>query len=389
MLNPMPSPIPPQDPRSHLPSRRTGAILAALMLAAGIALGALLGPGPASSLASGTRAEAIARALAPLLALDGASAAGSGLLGAAQPSSPPAGTSVSASSHHAPPGAGSETSATSAAGQHGAAASRPTESSSPSPGAASPTPKTAQSPGAGGEAETKGAPLPPIAQAWLIVLPYGQSFANAQAQPTAAPYIDGQLVGQGTLLSSYSALAGSQLADAATLLSGQVAAGVNVISPPPCASATNAAGNAGAAAGGQNSAAAAGTQGAAGGQSTAEAGGAESSTPCPPGEPAGLQAADAFVRETVSRIVATAGYREHGLIAIAFAGATPATGSSTATPGAPTAGTPNEVTYPAPSGVLLLSPFLRAPGRRLQSAFDASAPHRSLEEVLVRKGGSG
>lgn len=232
------------------------------------------------------------------------------------------------------------------------------------------------------------------------MLPSGQSFANAQAQPTAAPYIDAQLIGQGTLLSTYSALAGSQLTSAAALLSGQVASGVTVISPPPCGSATNAAGNAGAAAGGQNSAAAAETQGAAGGQSTAEAGGGESSTPCPPGEPAGLQAADAFVRETVSRIVATAGYREHGLIAIAFAGATAATGSSTA-PDAPSAGTANEVTYPAgtqatsltsagaPSGVLLLSPFLGAPGRRLQSAFDASAPHRSLEEVLVRKGPGG
>src|SRR5258708_24070695 len=62
-----PPPLPPLIPQ--LPSRRVGAILAALMLAAGIVLGALIGPGPAS-LAGTSRAATLGRVLA-LLALGG------------------------------------------------------------------------------------------------------------------------------------------------------------------------------------------------------------------------------------------------------------------------------------------------------------------------------
>lgn len=368
MLNLMSSPIPPQAPRGHLPSRRTGAILAAAMLAAGIALGALIGPGPASSLTS-TRAAAIARALAPLLALDGAGSAG--LLGATQASDAPASstTGKAAASHRATTSAGSETLGAAAGTEHGglagsgASTGPATESSSPSSGATSPTgtrrpaTNTTKPSGAGGEPETKRAALPPIAQAWLIVLPYGQGFANARAQPTAAPYLDSQLVPQGTLLSTYSAVAGSQLLDAATQLSGQVAGEVTVLSPPACV--------------------AAGVTGTTGPQGA----GVTSGAPCPVGEPAGLQAADAYVREVLSRLLATAGYREHGLIAITFA-ASPGAAGETAYPAGTQATTLTNAS-PAP-GVLLLSPFLRAAGNHLSSTLDAAAPRRSIEEVLTK-----
>ncbi|HUN79021.1 MAG TPA: hypothetical protein VMU32_08885 [Solirubrobacteraceae bacterium] len=400
----MPSPIPPQAPRGPLPSRRTGAILAAAMLAAGIALGALIGPGPASSLTGGTRAAAIARALAPLLALDGAGSAG--LLGATQASDAPASSTTggAAATHRATTSAGSETLGAAAGTGHGglagsgASTGPATESSSPSSGATSPTgtrrpaTNTTKPSGAGGEPEAKWAALPPIAHAWLIVLPYGQSFANARAQPSAAPYLDSQLIGQGTLLSAYSALAGSQLADAATLLSGQVGAEVDVLSPPPCADTADATPGASGTSGATE------TAGATGAQS------AQSPAPCPAGEPAGLQAADAYVREVVSRLVTTAGYREHGLIAITFAAGPSAAGPSAAGASAAAPGTPaggpttatTEAAYPAGTqattltdaapapGVLLLSPFLRDAGRHLASAFDAAAPRGSLEEALTK-----
>jgi hypothetical protein len=390
MSSPLQTPKAPSS--SALPSRRTGAILAALMLAAGIALGALIGPGPAVSLASSSRAASIARALT-LLVIDDSAGANGALLGAAHTD-----TSAAVSPKHTTtgtPGAAGKSAATASetgiGGSATSAAKSPASSTAPASREASPTPKATPTPAAGGgESEAKPKPLPPIAQVWLIVLPYGQSFSNALGQPSAAPYLDGQLVGKGTLLSEYSALAGSQLVGAATLLSGQVAASVSVLSPPACAT----------------TAGATGSTGTAGAPSTASTQGAAGTAPCPSGEPAGLQAADGFVRETVTRITATAGYREHGLIAITFA---PASGSSSTTapaagttdPTTPAAGSPTETSYPAgtsatslsasgsPAGVLLLSPFLRQVGRRVPSAFDAAAPHRSLEEVLLGGGHSG
>jgi hypothetical protein len=149
-------------------------------------------------------------------------------------------------------------------------------------------------------------------------------------------------VKQGTLLSGYSSLAGGQLAGAATLLSGQVTAGVSWISPPPCA-------------------AAAGAQGA----------------PCPSTEPAGLQAADGFLRQVVSQIEATADYREHGLIAVTFA-ASP--GPAISYPAGTLASTLAATGQPA--GVLLLSPFLRHAGARVATTFDPLSPRKSLAGLL-------
>ena len=100
------------------------------------------------------------------------------------------------------------------------------------------------------------------------------------------------------------------------------------------------------------------------------------------------------------KIVASATYKEHGLVVITFA---PAAGAAstppTGTPSTEAAGA--EVAYPggtltttltaagAPAGVLLLSPFLRHPGERLASAFDPQAPRTSLEGLLQAKAAGG
>lgn len=227
----------------------------------------------------------------------------------------------------------------------------------------SPTSSTTPGAGGGGAEKTKTpAALPPIANVWLVVLPYGGSLANAPGQSPATPYLDGQLVSQGTVLSGYSSLAAEQLAGAATLLSGQVGASVSTISPPPS------------------------------------------------GGPASLQAADAFLQEVVPKIMASAAYREHGLIVITFGAASPGAASPgttsppTASQGAvtePSMGTTEaagtEATYPtdtltstltaagAPAGALLLSPFLRHVGARSASALDPASPRASLEALFKTK----
>ncbi len=360
----MSSPLPPHVPR--MPSRRASAILAALVLAAGIAAGAAIGPGPATSLAAATRASALARVLA-LLAVGSGTDASSGAL-------------LAATAIHPPPAAPQPTPAPSAASTAGGTAKSPhgtssathgsSSTSSLSTGSRSPAPSTSPTKG-GGSGEKTTTPLPPIAQVWLIALPYGQSLANAVAQTTAAPYLDGQLVEEGTQLTAYSSLAAGQLAGAAALLSGQVAAGVTSISPPPCAGS-----------------AAPAPQGTAGAQGTTGA-------PCPAGEPAGVQAADAFLRQAVAQITATAAYREHGLIAITFVApgqeGAASTGSSTAPA---TSATGPAISYPGgtvtstltaagqPAGALLLSPFLRHAGGRIATTFNPLSPRESLEGLL-------
>ncbi len=390
----MTTPLSPQAPK--LPSRRVGAILATAMLAVGIALGALIGPGPADSLASSARAATLGRVLA-LLALG--SRTGGNLALSSGAANPPAST--------AQPTPPTTSDATSGSGEaSGGAASAPstpshssTPSTSPSSSKVSPTPSTTPTAGGGEESEKtpKTKPLPPIADAWVIQLPYGTSIENALKQSTAAPYLDGQLKGEGTVLSSYSSLAAAQLAGAATLLSGQVGASLNTIAPPPC-----------------GTSAAAGTT--SGTTSSSATGTPASSTSqpapvCPSGEPAGVQAADAFLQEVVPKIEGSAAYREHGLIVITFgaagrSGETLASGehpqfgqqgTSPSTTTGPSEGTGTEVTYPAgsitstltaagtPAGALLLSPFLSHAGTRSASAFNPLAPHESLEALFRAK----
>jgi hypothetical protein len=333
------------------------------MLVAGLALGLLIGPAPASSLASGARAAALARVVAMLALSQGANAAGQILPAptvhahASAPQAAPAGAGKTAGSNQSATSAGqSET---------GSATSSPTHS--PSSNGLSPTKSHGTS---GGSEESKPARLPPIAHVWLIVLPFGQSFTSLLAAPASAPYLTGQLVGQGTLLGTYSALATNALANTAALLSGQEASAVSTIAPA-CASAAD------------------GTPGA---TATAPATGtppAISGAPCATSEPAAAQAADTFLREVIPPIVASAEYREHGLIAITFAdagvstSAAPAAGSTTTPAIAYPAGTSSSMlTVAGAPGALLLSPFLRHPGARLRSTFDQLAPRQSLEELV-------
>jgi hypothetical protein len=340
---PMTSPLPPHAPK--LPSPRVSAILAAAMLAAGIAAGALIGPGPAASL-TGTRAAAIGRALA-LLALGSASGAGSGPLlsaGAAHPPAPAPAVSSEAT-------AGSGGSGGSGSASKASKTSSSSSSSSPSSHSGSTSPTSSTKPPAGGEEEERHTPLPPIASAWVIVLPYGGAAASALATPAAAPYL-AQLRAQGTVLSAYTSLAADQLAGAATLLSGQVGANVTTLAPPPCAAT---------------------------GAST-EAG-QPGEAPCPSGEPAGVQAANAFLQAVVPAIVASPAYTEHGLIAIAFASATSAAQPATSYPAGALAGTVTAAGVPA--GALLLSPFLRHAGARSSSTFEPASPRTSLEGLVA------
>jgi hypothetical protein len=391
-LPPMTPPPPPHAPQ--LPSRRVSAALTALMLAAGIALGALIGPGPAASLSSTSRAAAVGRVLA-LLALGGGTGSGSGLLLSSGAAHPPA------SSPQPTPPATSE--ATTGTGGGGGGAGKAAGSSSsgsstaPSSGSASPTSSTTPTAGGGeGEKTKTPAPLPPIANVWLVVLPYGGSLENALKQGAAAPYLDGQLAGQSTALEDYSSLAAGQLAGAATLLSGQVNASVSTIAPPTCAPAANGTG----ATPGTASSPATSAPGAAPGQAT-------TSAPCPLGEPAGVQAADAYLQEVVPKIMASATYREHGLIVITFApsgqAGTPTSAATTPTSAttAPAAGSTEAagagVAYPAgsltstltaegsPAGALLISPFLRHVGTRSSNAFNPTSPRVSLEALFKPK----
>jgi hypothetical protein len=394
----MPLP-PPHTPQ--LPSRRMSAALAALMLAAGIALGALIGPGPAASLASTSRAAAVGRVLA-LLALGGSTGSGSapllssGAIHSQSPQPTPAATSEATEAGTGSGGAGNG-SASASSGSGRSASSSPT--STPSSRSVSPTSSTTPAAGKGeGEKEKAPAVLPAIANVWLVVLPYGGSIENALKQSTAAPYLDGQLASRGTVLSNYSSLAANQLAGAATLLSGQVTASVSTIAPPPCATATAGTGTGVGAA----SSPTATTPGATPGPATtpgATPGQTAAAGPCPSGEPAGAQAADAFLREVVPKITASTAYTEHGLIVITFAPANQA-GTTTSTATTPASGTTEAATgvaYPAgslastltaegaPAGALLLSPFLRHVGARSSSAFDTAAPRASLEGIFKTK----
>ncbi len=68
---------------------------------------------------------------------------------------------------------------------------------------------------------------------WLIELA-GTSFADAVAQPTAAPYIDTQAVPAGTLLSGWSGLDGGAFANETALLASEPPQLLDTIVQPPC-----------------------------------------------------------------------------------------------------------------------------------------------------------
>jgi hypothetical protein len=204
------------------PSRRLTGTLAAGMLAAGIVLGAALGPAPASSPAdSSTLAQRVIAALATRT--DGAPQA-----------SLPVGLRV--------PAAESKAAATTAPGHKSKAASEeagaPTpsqdassESAAGTPPSESSSPRDSSSKGSG-ESAAPDTPvkLPSIKHVWLILVS-GQGFAGAFAQSKAGPYLAKELASKGTLLSGYKLSASSELANGVALLSGQ---GVNLDTEQNC-----------------------------------------------------------------------------------------------------------------------------------------------------------
>jgi hypothetical protein len=317
------------------PSPRVTAALAAAMLAVGVAVGAAIGPAPSASFAgaSGLPLPVLLRTLG---------------VGAAQP-----GATTSTAAVQPPPVAAAATPVPArrrrrrhhkaAAPEAASSAGTPTagsETSAPTEGSA-PPPTTSKG---------KAAPLPPVKKVWLIELA-GSSFAEAAAQPTAAPYIGSQAVALGTLLSGWSALDASAFANGAALIAGSPPPAdlggsvLDTIVQPPCPASSPQGEGAGAA-------------------------------QCAPDTPAGLTAADEFLEQTIPAIVASGPYRENGLIVVTFA--TVASASATGLPsGASTA----TLTSQPPAGALLISPFVAA-GARSSITFTPQSPERSLDKLL-------
>jgi hypothetical protein len=306
----------------RLPSLRASAALAVGMLAIGVAVGAAIGPAPSASLAGQQVAPLVLRSIAAL------AATGSGAHASAAPV--------------APPPVAPQATPTASTGASTNATTQAPKSKTPPSTSVSPTSRqhTSKAPttGVGGATKQTTTPLPPVTSVWLITLA-GGTFAQALAQPTAAPYIDSQLVKAGTLLSGWSSLAGSAFASEAGLLGGTPPQNLDAIVQPPC------------------------PEGAAG-------------LPCKPETAGALSAADEFLKATVPMITSNPAYGAHGLIVITFgtvgnatASSLPA-GSSTATLGSE-----------PPAGVLLISPFARA-GARPSTAYDPTSPKQSLSALL-------
>jgi hypothetical protein len=323
---PQPSPAENQSSaaggRSRRPSTRASVVLAVAMLTVGVAVGAAIGPAPAASLAGDGN---IVQKLPALIA---AVAARSHSQTAAQP----AATTV-----QPPPVTPQATPAASTT--PAAATTAPAQTSTPTTGQTHKKSSTQPSKsGTGGASK-----LPPVTSVWLIELS-GSSFNEAIANPTAAPYITGEVIPKGTFLSTWSALSASALAADAALLEHRATLGgtppvLHTIVQPPC------------------------PEGPAG-------------TACLPGTPPGIAAADAFLKTALAGITATTAYSEHGLVVVTYA--TVAEAAAAELP-AGSAATTQASTPPA--GAVLLSPFAKA-GAKPAVAFDPSSPTQSLEKLL-------
>ncbi|HEX3509765.1 MAG TPA: hypothetical protein VHT27_01575 [Solirubrobacteraceae bacterium] len=306
----------------RLPRARFSAILAAVMLGLGTAAGAAVGPAPASSSAASDAAAQVPRLLALLEARERERAA----LAAAAAAATPAVTAAAA------------TPAAARVRVRSAAASVPATPASTT----TTTAASSEEPRSTATSPSSASKLPAITSVWLIELS-GTSFANAVAQPSAAPYIDGQAIGAGELLSGWSAVSADALAGAAALArpvaAGSAPALLHQITQPPC------------------------PEGAAG-------------AACAPETPGQLTAADTFLKETLATITSTAAYREGGLVVVTFASVAQPTEA-----GLPAGSSSATLTSQPPAGVLLLSPFAHA-GSKPAGAFDPASPVRSLESLL-------
>jgi hypothetical protein len=310
----------------RLPSTRATAALAAVMLAVGVAAGAAIGPTPESSFAgdAGTLARRLPLLLAALTGHSEAESAASTTT--ASTPTPEAGSRRRVRRHRR-----LRVAATPAASGATPSSSEATSKEPAKPPA-----------GSGGSGKAGGKKLPAVASVWLIQLA-GPGFTQALGAASAAPYIDGQLIPRGTLLSGWSAIAGSAFAND-TVLAEPIAPGaapplLHSIVQPPCA------------------------EGAAG-------------APCAPETPGQLAAADEFLKSTLAQITGTPAYREHGLVVVTFA-----TVGIASQAGLPAGASSATLTSQPPGGVVLLSPFARA-GSRLSAAFNPTSPRQSLEALL-------
>jgi hypothetical protein len=301
-------------------------VLLAVMLAGGMVTGAVLGPASASPLLSNT--EIIQRALALIEAGAPSRAQASGT---ARPSASPSPTPQA-------PSATENAARRAPASAKGSRASA-SQSLAPSPSSSeSGASEKSTSEGSGeGEKAASGRPprLPPIQHVWLVVLD-GSTFADATAAASGYPYLVGQLIKRGALLTSYSALDGYELAGDAALLPGGIGASVRPISEPGCDS------------------------------SPATGTGAS----CAPGAPRTPAEADAFAQRLVGPILSSPAYHENGLVVITFA------------PASEEAGVPVSTLALQPTaGALLLSPLLHG-GARSATPFNPISPRTSLETVF-------
>ncbi len=304
--------------RTRLPSARAGAVLATVMLGAGIALGAAIGPAPEASLAGGGD---VAQKLPALIA----AAAARG--GAQTPAPAPTATTAPPTVTPQATPAAAETPAAAAPTSTTPAAAAPTETSAP-------TSKTTKPSGTSN--------VPPITSVWLIQLS-GVSFAEALSNGPAAPYITGELLAKGTYLPAWSALSASGFANDAALVEHRSSLGatpplLHSIVQPPCAEA--------------------------------------SAATCGAGTPGGLAGADAFLKATLATITQTTTYSEHGLVVVTFATVADPAGAEL-----PPGASPATLASQPPAGAVLLSSFAKA-GARSSVAFDPTSPKQSLEKLL-------
>jgi hypothetical protein len=319
---------PKRPPRGlRLPSLRAGAALAAAMLGLGVAIGAAIGPAPESSFAGAP--SALAQRLPALLAE---------IAARRRAAAPAAQQASSAPAAEAEPAAGGRRHRRKRKRARTAASSSAETSAATTPSSTETT-ETSSPPTS---SKTHQAKLPAVSSVWLIELA-GGTFAQALAQPAAAPYIDAQLVPAGTLLGGWSALQGSAFANDAALAE-PVAAGatpplLHSIVQPPCPE---------------------GTAGAT----------------CATETPGQLTTADEFLKATLAQITTTAAYREHGLVVVTFASVGVATQA-----GLPAGASSATLTSQPPAGVVLLSPFAHA-GTRSSASFNPTSPRQSLEKLL-------
>jgi len=89
-----------------------------------------------------------------------------------------------------------------------------------------------------------------------------------------------------------------------------------------------------------------------------------SAAPCPGTEPTGLAAEDAFLKQWVPSILASAAYRQDGVLMMVFARAPAATGAA-----------------PIRTGALILSPLAKA-GSTLRGTYNPYSVLRSVEDML-------